>query len=414
MDETVEIPFDIHALLRDSRVIPHYQALVSTKRQRIVGFEGLSRGWDPESRTLIPAPQLFSSAARHRVTRELDQLCRQKLFANFGGLLKVDPEFILSVNVDAAASIEGRDGSGGLEAQVAESGLSSRNVVIEILESSVKNVGELLRFVGMYRDAGYLIALDDVGSGHSNLNRIPLVQPDIIKLDRYLIEDVDKDYYKQEVVKSLASMARHLGTVIIAEGVESEDELLTLMELGVDMVQGFCFARPVQAGDMDLRETELLIRRSGGPYRERQLDNANRKRATMALHQELLLRLLKELSGRAAGEYAGLLARNLKDQPRVECFYVLDGGGRQVTEMLFNHGTKPRRNSALFHPLTVGSDHSLRDYYYFLHDAVHVSKQFVTKPYVSMNTGNLCVTIAARFEDAAGDPFILCFDVQML
>src|ERR1700722_5670838 len=323
-DESVEIPFDIHALLRNSGVIPHYQPLVSTKRQRIVGFEGLSRGWDPESRTLIPARRLFASAARHGVTLELDLLCRRKLFANFGGLLKIDPEFILSVNVDAAASIEGRDGSGGLDAQVAEAGLSSRNVVIEILESSVKNVGELLRFVGMYRDAGYLIALDDVGSGHSNLNRIPQVQPDIIKLDRYLIEDVDKDFYKQEVVKSLASMARHLGTVIIAEGVESEEELLTLMELGVDMVQGFCFSQPLQAGDMDLKRTELLIHRSGGPFRERQLVNANRKRATMVLHHELLSKLIKELSGRDPGEYAGLLERNLRDQPRVECFYVLN------------------------------------------------------------------------------------------
>jgi hypothetical protein len=225
---------------------------------------------------------------------------------------------------------------------------------------------------------------------------------------------VDKDFYKQEVVKSLASMARHLGTVIIAEGVESEEELLTLMELGVDMVQGFCFSQPLQAGDMDLKRTELLIRRSGGPFRERQLVNANRKRATMVLHHELLSKLIKELSGRDPGEYAGLLERNLRDQPRVECFYVLDGGGRQVTEMLFNSESKARRNSSFFRPLTAGADHSLRDYYYFLHDAVSVSKQFVTKPYVSMNTGNLCVTIAARFEDAAGTPFILCFDVQML
>jgi hypothetical protein len=292
--------------------------------------------------------------------------------------------------------------------------LSPRSVVIEILESAVKEVGELLQFVGNYRDAGFLIALDDVGSGHSNLNRIPMVQPDIIKVDRYLIQDVDRDFYKQEVLKSLVSMAMHLGTVIIAEGVETEGEVATLLELGVDIIQGYFFSHPKTVTDLDLGGVDQLIKLAGTGFRERQLANADRKHGTMTLYRKLIRELQKDLAGREPIEFGSRLPGAVEGRSSVECIYVLDDTGRQITDMVVNAERRPDRKSAMFRPLPVGADHSLRDYFYFLSDSGFGKSSYVTKPHVSMNTGNLCVTIAAKIKDIHNRAHILCLDVQTL
>ena len=80
-------------------------------------------------------------------------------------------------------------------------GLKPENIAIEIIESDVEDLKELQRFVQLYRSYGFLIALDDVGAGHSNLNRIPLIKPDILKIDRFLVQNIQDDFYKQEVLE---------------------------------------------------------------------------------------------------------------------------------------------------------------------------------------------------------------------
>src|SRR5215204_1586863 len=78
----------------------------------------------------------------------------------------------------------------------------------------------------------------------SNLNRIPLIKPDILKVDRRLISNIDADYYKQETFKSLVGVSRRIGALIVAEGVESESEAIISLELGADLLQGYFLSRP--------------------------------------------------------------------------------------------------------------------------------------------------------------------------
>jgi len=414
LSRLLETPIDISSLLREEAVLPHYQPIVSMKRRSIVGFEGLSRGWDTQNKSMIPAPLLFESASQQGLSLELDYLCRSRILEEFGSLLKIDPEFILTLNIDSATVLGGSPWNSNLKAQVAKAGLTPRNVVIEILESAVKDVQELLRFVASYREAGYLIAMDDVGAGHSNLNRIPLVKPDIIKVDRFLVEGVDRDFYKQEVFKSVLSMARHLGTVIIAEGVETEGELATLLELGVDMIQGYYFGRPRKIADLDLSAVELVVEKAGEVFKEHVLANAGRKHINMAHFQAIIRELKAELAKHDAGDFVGTLVRGVRKRYNVECVYVLDDSGRQITDMIFNTPRESNRSSAMFRPLPILADHSLRDYFYFLKNPGFHKTTFATKPYVSMVTGNLCVTIAAKIMDLHQHEHILCMDVHTL
>jgi len=115
-------------------------------------------------------------------------------------------------------------GSGHLLKQVRQFNLNPNNVAIEIIESRVNDTGALNEFISRHREYGFLFALDDIGSGYSNLDRITITEPDLLKIDRSLISQIDINYHKQEVLKSLVNLARRIGALVVAEGVEREED----------------------------------------------------------------------------------------------------------------------------------------------------------------------------------------------
>jgi EAL domain-containing protein (putative c-di-GMP-specific phosphodiesterase class I) len=102
----------------------------------------------------------------------------------------------------------------------------------------------LKRFIENQRKQGVLIALDDIGAGFSNLERVAELKPDLIKIDRSLVMGLHQSYHKQEVFSSLVKLAHSLGALLLAEGAESEEETMQALELGADMIQGYYFSRP--------------------------------------------------------------------------------------------------------------------------------------------------------------------------
>jgi hypothetical protein len=146
---------------------------------------------------------------------------------------------------------------------------------------------------------------------------------------------------------------------------------------------------------------------------ERVLQTASRKHVNMANYSDLIRNMRNELAKRDVGDFVGTLVKAVEKRPSVECIYVLDETGRQVTDMIFAT-KKSGRGSAMFRPLPILADHSLRDYFYFLNDAGFSRSTYTTTPYVSMVTGNLCVTIAAKIKDVNQRDHFLCMDVHTL
>jgi EAL domain-containing protein (putative c-di-GMP-specific phosphodiesterase class I) len=133
-------------------------------------------------------------------------------------------------------------------------------VVVEIVEHAPPlDVPGFRRCLEELREAGVAIALDDVGLGQSNYKMILDVRPEIYKLDRYLVAGALSDPYRQIILDSLARMVRRLEARAVAEGVEDSKELVAVESAGIDLVQGFIFARPmprrelVESGFLDGR-----------------------------------------------------------------------------------------------------------------------------------------------------------------
>lgn len=122
---------------------------------------------------------------------------------------------------------------------------SARDVVLEVTERGrVDSVSELQKRVERLRGLGYRIAVDDLGAGYAALNSFASLHPDVAKLDMALVRGVDHDPYRRKLVASVTGMCSDLGILVVAEGIETEPERATLVELGCDLLQGFLIGAP--------------------------------------------------------------------------------------------------------------------------------------------------------------------------
>ena len=128
---------------------------------------------------------------------------------------------------------------------MAEIDLEPRNLVLEITERcAIDDLEAFCVELSAIRRQGFLVAIDDVGTGYSSLHSITEIQPEFLKIDISLIKNVHQSLIKQHLVQSLLQVGARIGAQVIAEGIESEEECRTLRALGVRYGQGYYFARP--------------------------------------------------------------------------------------------------------------------------------------------------------------------------
>ncbi len=211
---------DIRKIVDEKRIIPFFQPLVSVQKKKIVGFEALVRGFVDDQ--IIQPYQLFSEANKHNLLGEFNQLCIEKALETFSNHKK--SKTFLTINYETTLISEESNNLQYILDCIDKFNLDHCSIVIEILESKISNTDAVLNFINQARKHGVLIALDDFGKGHSNLDRITLIKPDILKLDRSLIQDIHQHYHKQQMVKSLINLSHKFGALVIAEGIECIEE----------------------------------------------------------------------------------------------------------------------------------------------------------------------------------------------
>jgi len=210
-----------------------YQPIWSLAEGRAIGFESLSRF---AAEPVRPPDQWFGEAAEIGRGVELELLAIRHALAH----LSAFPEDVY-VSVNAASDTV-------LSPLFAEAlaGQPLERIVLEITEHDCVDDFEALEAaVAPLRARGLRLAVDDAGAGHSGLQQILKMRPDLIKLDRSLIEGIGDDPGRRALAAALTMFARETGSRLIAEGVETEDELAMLRALGMDKVQGYLLGRPV-------------------------------------------------------------------------------------------------------------------------------------------------------------------------
>jgi len=323
-------------LLGVSEFFVEFQPIFCIGSKKIVGVEALLRARD-ETLNPIPPDKLFSLAERKGIKIELDRAARRLAFNDFKSFFLKNTDYLLFFNFDASMLDLCENKAWYIFTICKEVNLPPERVVIEIIETRVKRYDVLKTFVNKYKELGFSIALDDVGIEYSNLNRIPELRPDFIKVDRELIKNVEKDDYKQKVLKSLSYLAKEIGCFTIAEGVETESEILSTLEIGFNFHQGFKLAKPESPELVSIdryfpRLTELNLK-----FVSYFKKSAAQKKRVFEKYRGIVRKIAKGLKTlKNCEKLEEKLRKLIKSYPEVQDAYVVDLTGCLVTNMIFN------------------------------------------------------------------------------
>lgn len=228
-------------IFENNSITTWFQPILSLSNHEIVAYECLSRGVKADG-SLMPPHLLFKLAEGNDLLFYLDRLCRESalktaavkkisadIFINFVPTSIYVPETCLQSTMRWAQQLEYDPG----------------RVVFEVVEThQVSDLQHLRTILDYYRSKGFRTALDDVGSGHANLATLAALGADVIKVDMEIIRGIDKDPVKQSIYGALAGIAKNNGIKILAEGIETCEELAYVKQQGADLAQGYLFARP--------------------------------------------------------------------------------------------------------------------------------------------------------------------------
>jgi diguanylate cyclase (GGDEF)-like protein len=217
-----------------------YQPIVDLGTGDIFAYEALSRG--PRSTALESPATLFAIADEVDLTVELDRACFRGALRNAKQLEPVHRLFVnlLPMSFYDSAFIEIEVGN-----LLSAAGLTPANIVFEITERlAIENFASFKRALGAYTAMGFGIAIDDVGTRHSNLETVMSLRPHFIKISDVLVRGIARSTVKREMLRSLRHIAETIDAVMVAEGIEHLEDVIALRDLGLRYGQGYYMARP--------------------------------------------------------------------------------------------------------------------------------------------------------------------------
>lgn len=241
----------LRRLIDERRVDAVFQPIWDLELDRLLGFEALARPeLDPSAPTLVSPLEAFAVASATGRTGDLDAVCRQAILAR-AALLPAGAKLFMNLSPRSLghASLEGDR----LAREVVAAGLLPEQVVLEITEREIAQPGMAAKETARLRALGFQIALDDVGAGNAGLELLRRVPVEYVKVDREIVASAPVDAQARAVLLAVVAFARETGAFVIAEGVESAEELTFL--LGIDALpaaqrnsvhgaQGYLLGRP--------------------------------------------------------------------------------------------------------------------------------------------------------------------------
>jgi EAL domain-containing protein (putative c-di-GMP-specific phosphodiesterase class I) len=225
---------ELKQIIQSRSVEINFQPIFYLKSYKLFAYEVLSR---PPQASKIKGPEnLFQCALNCGMLFELEMMCRKKALVKIGDLIEKrlfffnnSPYLIESEKIKDVLAIYKQP----------------QQIILELTErTEIKDFSNFCQTLSSFRAQGFKISIDDIGSGYSSLDSIAELEPDFIKISMNIIRNIDSNKKKQNLVKTITSLCKQNSIVSIAEGIETEAELQTVMNLGADAGQGFLLGKP--------------------------------------------------------------------------------------------------------------------------------------------------------------------------
>ena len=357
-----------------------FQPFIDTATGRIAGVEALGRLRQSDGQLLSVGPLFSDPKTPATALRQLDREIRGDALQR---LHEAPGDWFMSLNISPrwVNRLRPQQPLPSLK-QLQQYGIPAERIVFEITELN-GNTQRLSNVVARYREAGARVAIDDFGAGHSQLDRVLALQPDILKLDMRLFKDAAKGGPSGDVVKALAQMAERTGCWIIAEGVETAAELEFALECGARYVQGFLFAR----GELEFFASDAFVQQFA-QLRDQYVQHKLAERTRLMRLRDQLAVLMTILKPWAEAGAQPHLLPTLSAFPWLRRLYQCDRQGTQLTANLNWQGNRWHEDASY-----LGHNWSWRPYFYqLLAEGQEQKRLTLSATYRDATTNQYCLT----------------------
>lgn len=391
----------IEELINNNKIKIFFQPIVSIKNKKIFSFEALTRAFD-ENDDIISPMYLFKQAKKEHLSNTLDSYVRELALDKFLPYHEENKDILLFLNFESSF-IDSQEYHQFIEI-VKSKNINPSNIVLEIKEDEIRDNNAIKKFVDLYRAHGFIIAIDDFGTGYSSFDRLSLIQPDIVKIDRSLIYDVDKNFINAEILHAISNMCHRIGAIVLAEGVESKNEILDCMAKDIDIFQGFYFSRPKDIIDEKLKQNiHTHINEIGDGYKNVIGNIIDKKRIILNKSEELCSNII-DVYNQNCNKCNEQLKDIISQYDDLEAIYKIDfHTGLQDDDTIINIDS-----NTLFKPTKHNHDHSLKEYYFIAKNSSRCN--YLSTRYVSKASGHMCRTYSSIVE-IKDSKYILCLDI---
>ena len=374
-----------------------FQPIYSFSNQACIGAEVLVRGQDLVTGANIPVYECLKTPPQQNKSdffRDLNRIHLQNW-------KQCNPDQIwLFLNIDFH-NVHSLDDL-CLKELLEQLAFSGRDIVVEVVESEIRDEVLFEEIIAVLRGLGCLIALDDFGAGHSNVDRIWKAQPDIVKLDRQVLLEATKSLRSQSILRNLTKLIQQSGSICLLEGIETQEQAMLAMDVGIDLVQGFYFATP-QETLLPIDKGSDLVKKITEQYPEYLVEKKFVK-SIQKKGYELLYEALYELN---RFEEVEVEMTKVSAMSFVKRFFILDMDGYQISDECNVSNKEYYQHD----PLKKGKGLCWKNRRYFMKTLDKPSQIYVSEPYRSLIDMTLCLTVSKVVTLTSGEQFVACFDV---
>ncbi len=257
--ELMELQSSVHKAVYEGELVLHYQPVISLKTGRIQGFEALVR-WNSPEKGLLGPDRFLLHLDTTGLLNEIDLYVLNKAITDFSAVnqdYQHNGPFYVSVNISQRTFFH-QQLTDYVDEMLNKAGLDPANLVFEITErANIKADEMILQVMENLRSKKIKLSLDDFGTGYSTLGYLHRFPVDNLKIDKSFVQTVGLGGENARIVETIVSMAEHIGMDVIAEGVETEEQLKFLQTINCEFAQGYYFARP-----MDLDGVHHLLKKN--------------------------------------------------------------------------------------------------------------------------------------------------------
>jgi EAL domain-containing protein (putative c-di-GMP-specific phosphodiesterase class I) len=389
---------------KDQRLLSHFQPIYSLVHKRPVGYEALLRAHN-QNNIRVPPLEIFKIAANEYETVFLDRLCRNLHLRNFLSLS--DDRSWIFLNISPQVTIGGKKFGAYFEELLERYHISPSRIVIEILESKIQDESLLSEAVNYYKDLGCLIAIDDFGAGHSNFDRIWRLAPQIVKLDRSMIVQAANKNSVRRVLPNLTNLLHESGSLVLMEGIETEDEALISLDAGIDFVQGYYFGKPNKFL-VSPEENADLLPDLCAKFKSFTQKETEKKHLELRPYLDIFQQAAQKLKNNIPAEFS---CTELLGLPKVERCYLINEDGKQQGSNMVSR-MRSTIGDPRFTPLADAKDAIWSRRHYFRRAINNPGEIQISRPYLSIIGASMCITLSVTIDSNLHNTQVLCCDLD--